>query len=145
MRITPQRDGVRGTHTLPYHKLRPDLLRPSGQLALSDFRIKIVSPDDDLEIRSQIILQNGRDAAVTAPAHSVDIKYNVFSHPLFFGDQVAHRQIDKYVPQETGQEYERPVGTFDKRDDDRQSNDDQKGDPLRHLQFRGFLSATELH
>lgn len=46
---------------------------------------------------------------------------------------------------ETGQEYERPVGTFDKRDDDRQSNDDQKGDPLRHLQFRGFLSATELH
>jgi len=57
MRITPQRDGVRGTHTLPYHKLRPDLLRPSGQLALSDFRIKIVSPDDDLEIRSQIILQ----------------------------------------------------------------------------------------
>lgn len=77
MRIAPQRDGVRGTHALPYHKIRVDFLCPGRQLIMGDFRVEIVRSDHDFEIRSQIVLQNGRNTAVTATAHSVDIKYDM--------------------------------------------------------------------
>ena len=68
-----------GTHALTDHQIGMNLLRPARQLGVGDIRIKILGPDDDFEIRPKIVFQDGRDTAVTASAHSMDIEYDVSS------------------------------------------------------------------
>jgi hypothetical protein len=79
MRITSQSYGVHRTHALPYYQIRMNLGSPLCELGSGNLRVKIVCTDENLELRVKVILQNGRNTAVSSPTHAVDIEYHIFT------------------------------------------------------------------
>lgn len=74
VRDTPHPQCLDGTEGFADNKVGLQFLRPADNLGTSQFRIEVVSPDDNVDVLPcKVLLQQARYPAVTASAHAVDV------------------------------------------------------------------------